>query len=241
MPSRWWIPLHLADPSGVRPEHLHAAVSAWFDEGDDEHAARVKPYAISPAGLGPDGGTGFELATLTEAARQQMTQIAADRPHLRLGARRLIGFDAPVLIMAEEWADLRQPSGRRVWELEFATPVSFRRQNRSTPLPVPTSVLHGLAESWDAFSPKSRHPFDRSQHAAVWVSGLDGHSETLTLSGVRMSGFLGRVCFRCDEPDVADAVDGLFRLAPYAGVGSAKAKGLGVTRLLPERRPSRVG
>ncbi|MFT4216352.1 MAG: CRISPR system precrRNA processing endoribonuclease RAMP protein Cas6 [Micropruina sp.] len=51
-----------------------------------------------------------------------------------------------------------------------------------------------------------------------------------------MSAFTGRVLYRCDVPSTRELVDALFRLAPYAGVGSAKAKGLGVTRLHPPQR-----
>jgi CRISPR-associated endoribonuclease Cas6 len=69
------------------------------------------------------------------------------------------------------------------------------------------------------------------QADSVWVSDLAGASEVTRVEGVLYSGFVGRVRYRCDDPDVARIVDPLFRLAPFAGVGSKTAWGLGAARL----------
>lgn len=227
MPSRWWIPFD-ANPVEVKMEHLHAAVSAWFDTSGTEHAALVKPYSLSPAGIDDHGRAGFELAILNDTATIRVS--AGVPPLIRLG-RASVKVGPATLLDSQSWTELAASSKAMSWRLEFLTPASFRRRNRSSPLPIPATVLHGLGQSWDDHASVTRRPFPREQHNAVYVSAIDGCTESVIIDKVTYAGFLGRVTFQCDEPGVAAAVDPLFRLAPYAGVGSAKAKGLGVSRL----------
>lgn len=227
MPSRWWIPLD-ADPAEIKVEHLHAAVSEWFDTTGTEHAALVKPYTLSPAAVDDNGRAGFELATLSDTAASRVA--AGVPPLIRLG-RATVRVGPATLVVSHPWTDLAASSGAKSWTLEFVTPATFRRRNRSSPLPVPATVLHGLGQSWDAHAPVARRPVPREQHQAIYVSAIDGCTESVTIDRVTYAGFLGQVTFCCDEQGVAAAVDPLFQLAPFAGVGSAKAKGLGVTRL----------
>lgn len=238
MPSRWWIPLQGARPDRVRLEHLHAAVSRWFDKTSEQHSAGTKPYALSPLARDADfSGVGFELSTLTSAAEECLLERVAPPATIRLGPDQVL-LGEPRKTDAEQWSSLAIPSGARSWDLEFVTPVTFRRGNRSSPFPMPAAVLRGLLDSWNAWSGMPIRNLTRQDGDEIWVSDIDGRSDSMTVSGVRLSAFVGRVCFRCDNEAVADLVDPLFRLAPYAGVGSAKAKGLGVTRLhqAPVRR-----
>ena len=238
MPSRWWIPLQGARPDRVRLEHLHAAVSRWFDRSPEQHAAGTKPYAISPLARDADSpGVGFELATLTAAAEECLLERVVPPATIRLGPDQVL-LGEPRKTDTEQWSSLANPSSAGSWDLEFVTPVTFRRGNRSSPLPMAGSVLRGLLDSWNAWSGMPIRNLTRQDSDEIWVSDIDGRSEPMTVSGVRLSAFVGRVCFRCDNQAIADLVDPLFRLAPYAGVGSAKAKGLGVTRLhqAPARR-----
>lgn len=238
MPSRWWIPLQGARPERVRLEHLHAAVSRWFDRTPEQHAAGTKPYAISPLARDAESsGVGFELATLTAGADECLLERVAPPGTIRLGQDQAV-LGQPRKTDSEAWSSLATPSGATSWDLEFVTPVTFRRGNRASPLPVPGSVLRGLLDSWNAWSGMPARNLTRQDTDEIWVSDIDGRSEPMTVSGVRLSAFVGRICYRCDNQATAELVDPLFRLAPYAGVGSAKAKGLGVTRLhqAPARR-----
>ena len=231
MPSRWWLPLQGARPEQVKLEHLHAAVSRWFDKTPEQHAVGTKPYAISPLARDVDSpGVGFELATLTAETEECLLERVAPPATVRLGTDQAL-LGRPRKTATEDWSSLATPSGARSWDLEFATPVTFRRGNRASPLPVAGSVLRGLLDSWNCWSGMPDRQLTRQDTDEIWVSDIDGRSEPITVSGVRMSAFVGRVRFRCDKQVIADLVDPLFRLAPYAGVGSAKAKGLGVTRL----------
>ena len=231
MPSRWWIPLQGARPDRVRLEHLHAAVSRWFDRTPEQHAAGTKPYALSPLARDAESsGVGFELSTLTADVEEQLLERVAPPATIRLGPGQVL-LGQLRRTDSEAWPSLAIPSGARSWDLEFVTPVTFRRGNRSSPLPVAGSVLRGLLDSWNAWSGLPIRNLTRQDSDEIWVSDIQGRSEPITVSGIRLSAFVGRVCFRCDDQAIADLVDPLFRLAPYAGVGSAKAKGLGVTRL----------
>lgn len=233
MPSRWWVPVMHPRPESVRLEHVHAAISRWFDLEQGEHSAIAKPYALSPLGHSPfDETLGLEVGVLSDQALERLT--GTDRPRsIRLGHEHC-PVGQPSRLLDENWETLAEPSGRTSWELELLTPATFRRGDRSSPLPIPSTVLRGLAQSWDAYSPIARTDLTAAQRDAVWVSDLDGRSERVKVSGTQLSGFVGRVRFRIDDRSIADAVDPLFRLAPFAGVGSARAKGLGVARLTPE-------
>lgn len=89
----------------------------------------------------------------------------------------------------------------------------------------------GLGQSWSAWSGLAPRDLTHQELDTIWVSDIAGQSEPMALSGFRVSGFVGRIRYQCDSATVADLVDPLLRLAAYSGVGSAKAKGLGVTRL----------
>lgn len=241
MPSRWWIPVTRVDPERVQMEQLHAAVSHWFDHTQAEHDAPVKPYALSPIGDQPgrnaEGGLGFEVAVLTDAAFDRLRVAARAGRDIRLGAQRgRLGL--AVGLCSETWESLAQPSGGRAWELEFVTPATFRSKDRSSPWPAPASVLRGLGQSWAAFSGLPPRELTHQQLDTIWVSDIAGQSAPMALSGLRVSGFVGRIRYQCDSRSVADLVDPLLRLAVYSGVGSAKAKGLGVTRLPATWQPA---
>lgn len=238
MPTRWWIPLDGVRPEQIRLEHVHAAVSRWFDRTPEHHAAGVKPYAISPLARGDDGRVGFEVSTLTAAAKELLDIATTPPATVRFGVdRALVG--RPVRVATESWASLAEPSGAASWDLEFVTPVTFRHGHRASPLPVAGAVLRGLVTSWNALSGLPDRELTRQHSDDVWVGDIQGASRPMTLSGLRLSAFTGRVRYRCDVPHTRDLVDALFRLAPYSGVGSAKAKGLGVTRLHSPRSRAR--
>ncbi|MFT3861384.1 CRISPR system precrRNA processing endoribonuclease RAMP protein Cas6 [Micropruina sp.] len=240
MPTRWWIPLEGVRPERVKLEHIHAAASRWFDRTPEQHAAGSKPYSISPLAKDTAGGVGFELSTLTDEAGGLLRTAVVPPATLRLGIDQAI-VGRPSRLVAESWESLAQPSGSGRWELEFVTPVTFRHGRRSSPLPVAASVLRGLVDTWNSHSGLPHRELTRRDTDEVWVSDIEGRSELMMVSGIRLSAFSGRVCYRCDDQWVAGLVDALFRLAPYAGVGSAKAKGLGVTRLRPVRRARAAG
>jgi CRISPR-associated endoribonuclease Cas6 len=215
-------------------EQLHAAISSWFDYSHADHDAPIKPYAMSPIGRSSteneEHAVGFELSVLTDRALERLRSATEAGREIRLGAQR--GRVARAVgLMSESWESLSTPSGAHAWQLEFITPATFRQGNRSSPWPAPSSVLHGLQQSWTRCSGLTPRELNYQQLRTIWVSDIAGNSEPMNLSGLRVSGFVGRIRYQCDRADVADLIDPLLRMAAYSGVGSAKAKGLGVTRL----------
>ncbi len=235
--GRWWLPVRGVDPTRVDPRFVHAAVTGWLDINDVEHLAQEKPYSVAPLGEGTYG-LGIAMSTLTPEIGRRLVSAVGSGCEVRLGDQ-IGAVGAPTLLAGESWRGVSTPSGRRSWELRFLTPTTFRRRNRSSPLPQPVSVLRGLAGSWSRWSGEERRLEDRVVAEGVWVSGIEGVTVSVTLgSGQRRTtvcGFVGSVTFKAESQELADAVDGLFRLAPYSGVGSATARGLGVTELAESR------
>lgn len=241
MPSLWWLPLRGADPAETRLDHLHAAVSRWFDPDLAAHNAQIKPYAVSPAARTAAGGVGIEIATLTDGADACLRAAAAVPRQIRLGSRA-VQTQVVRRMRTQPWSELAQPSGAAAWSVRFETPTTFRSGSRSAPWPAPAAVLHGLADVWETFADVALSRASHREIDSVWVAEIDGHSEVVPVAQVRMSGFVGQIDYRCSDRSVAALVDPLFRLAPYSGVGSAKGRGLGRVRLVERSSPAlRVG
>lgn len=235
MPSRWWIPMSV-DPQRVKLEHVHAATSAWFDKTQQDHDQVTKAYAISPLGGSNGGAVGIEIGVLTDWAATQLHHACRSGETIRLGGET-VAVGTPEPIIEHPWAELDVPSGDRAWRLNFLTPTTFRKGNRSSPLPVPASVLRGLQDVWNVHSGCGDRALTAQESSAVWVAEIEGHTERLRVSGITLAGFVGTVQFRASDQALADKVDPLFRLAPYAGVGSFRGKGLGVVRYVPRGGP----
>lgn len=235
MPSQWWVPISGVSPERVTLEQVHGAISSWFDRTPAEHASAIKPYSLSPL-AGEPSHMGIEVSVLTLEALARLRQSTVAGGQIRLGGQ--VGRLGPAVRLVEQsWADLNAPTGARSWELQFMTPTTFRRRDRSSPWPAPAAVLRGLSQSWGAWSQLPPRDLTHQDADSVWVSDIAGQSHPMTLAGTRISGFVGRVRYQCDDVGVAATVDPLFRLAPFSGIGSAKAKGLGVTRLRSTWQP----
>ncbi len=236
MPERWFVPVTGVDSTRVRLDFVHAAFSRWFDDNDGDHEANEKPYAISPM-TEYAGRVGVEIATLTASAAGRVA--TREGSTIRLGNQiRPVG--TPWLMHTASWDDLVERRPEREWTFELVTPTTFRSGDRSSPLPSVATILRGLYRSWSTWStvPDADVGYDARLDTAVWVSDLDLRSAVvpLTVRGrkdtpVHLSGSLGRLALRCDDPATAARVTPLMHLAPYAGFGSMRGKGLGVVRL----------
>lgn len=240
MPSRWFVPISGIDPSRVRLDFVHAAFSGWFDRTPEEHAANDKPHTVSPL-TDYRGRIGVEIATLTDDTDARLWETVERAPQVRLGNQwRTVG--KPVRLQHATWRDLATAGTERQWELEFVTPTTFRSGDRSSPLPTVPTIMSGLARSWNRWSGLDPRPTAPAGFSSVWVSDLDLTSTMLQLQigggrgasqTVNLSCCLGKLTLRCDDPEAAAHFAPLIRLAAYAGVGSMRGKGLGVTRVRP--------
>jgi CRISPR-associated endoribonuclease Cas6 len=144
----------------------------------------------------------------------------------------------PQQVAAVPWDYLGCGSADRAWSLRLATPTTFRRGNRFTPLPAPSPILGSLRRSWSTWAPPTEAITLDLAHDPVWVSDIDGRNEVVKVSDRTVSGFVGRIRFECDAGDhVARAVHRLVALAPFAGVGAHTTRGFGVVRLEPTWQP----
>ena len=237
MPNRWFVPVPGVDPHRVKLEHVHAAFSGWFDSNVHEHDANDKPYTVSPL-TDLRGQVGVEIATLTDEAERRLQSAVSGGAPVRLGNQtRAVG--RPQAVLAQSWDELEACTGGSRWTLELVTPTTFRSGDRSSPLPVVSTIMTGLARSWNLWSGRENRSFDLRADGGLWVSDLDLRSTMLRLKirqrDVHLSCVLGSLTLRCDDRETADRVAPLLRLTPYAGVGSMRGKGLGVVRLHEER------
>jgi CRISPR-associated endoribonuclease Cas6 len=231
MPSRWEITLPTVTPGTVRLEHLHAVVSTWLDEPGTHHA-HTKPYSVSPPRDG-DHGPVIEVGLLDDRLADRLLSRAAPGVRVRLGRTVLTLSRPPRQIAGSGWAALAERRTTRSWCLRFATPLTFRRGNKFTPLPAPRPLLGSLRQAWSAHAPADLEPIilDLAQDP-VWVTDIAGSNEVSKVNGRIVSGFVGRLRLESDaDPLTTAAIDRVLRLAPYSGVGAYTTRGFGVTRL----------
>lgn len=241
MPSTFFVPLRGIRPP-VRPEHLHAFFSGWFDTADgstkDSHHATEKPYTISP--LAPrHGAVGVEISVLTDDSERRLRDAAGDGGPLRLGRQTGV-FGAPIRETQATWGALRAGPAQRSWTLTFLTPTTFKTGDRTSPFPSPSVVLRAPKVAWRAFSGLPTIEVSPAETAQVWVSDFSIDTEQIEVRARRpdgppttrlVPGVVGTITYRCDEPGVADRVGALFRLTPFCGVGALRGKGFGVVEL----------
>lgn len=231
MPESWFLPLDIQPP--VKAEHLHAALSTWFDVATDDtpdrHHDDVKPYTISPP-TQQAGRWGVDISTITTEASWRLQTTARSTPAVRLGTR-LVRVGRPSLTARTTWEQLVTTPVRNRWTIDFLTPTTFRTGQRASPLPIPTVMLRGPISCWDTYSGMPPRQAREDHFRSLWVSELDCETVQLTLNQRTWPAVLGHVEIRCDDPKVSAIVTPLFALAPYCGVGSFKAKGLGVVRV----------
>jgi CRISPR-associated endoribonuclease Cas6 len=242
VPSRWEVVLSGVDVARVGHAELHREVSGWFDDGAAHWESR-KPYRVSRP-VAVDGGVSLEVGLLDDGLAGRLLTRASPGAPVRLGGQVARPCRQPRQVAGVGWPDLARPTGARRWTLRFLSPTTIRRGGRTSPWLAPEQVLASVRDEWRAHAPAGVGlPSTDRVGESVWVSDVDGSSrvERLVLSRdrrVTVSGFVGEICYRCDDPAVAAAVDPLFRLAPFCGVGGFAGWGFGQVRLVPARRRS---
>lgn len=242
----------------------HALLLRWLDEHDPALARHwhdtdgPKPFTCSTLiggqriddnarALVPGQSYWLRFTALDPAVARALLARCADPPDtIELDHVRLPVESATVDPAAHPWAgtatfeDLARPyllrreqSPRRV-ELRFASPVTFRQNGLSVPLPLPDLVFGGLADRWNAFSPIAIAPEVRRYAAScVALSGFRLISRGLPhKDGGLQIGAVGRARYVAVQYDrYWMATLGLLAdFALYAGVGRLTTTGLGQAR-----------
>ncbi len=235
MPSRWFVPILGIDPHRVRLEFVHGAFSGWFDRTAAEHTAGDKPYAVSPL-TSHRGQVGVQVGLLSDVAHQRFKNATSTPTTVRLGNQiREIGQPGP--LRQATWTELAREITERQWTLDLVTPTTFRSGDRSSPLPAVETIISGLVRSWHLWcNQPDLIPLPTStQVRSLWMSDLDLTTEyvDVTINGrsIRFRGALGSITLRADDDDTARWAGPLLNYAAYAGLGSMRAKGLGVAEL----------
>lgn len=236
--------IRAADPALA--DHLHADNS-------------LRPFTVSnlrelrgdsaPVQISPDDPATLRVTLLTAAletlaqswtpatlppfsvgeATWQVTQVTSDP-----AADPWAGQQPYDDLAAEVVLAARSPATR--WELEFASPVTFRQRGLNQPFPTPDLVFTSLLERWNAFAPL---PFPDEVRdfiaSAVAVSRFDLRSVAVPIKGGAVHiGAVGRCTYTAVERSdryVLACLGMLARFAFYSGVGSGATRGQGQARL----------
>ncbi len=240
MPSRWWVPVHGIALERIRIEHIHAALSGWFDRTLAEHRSGAKPYTISPpvSGATGDGGVGIEVVLFNDVAVDRFHDHARPAAPITLG-HQSGRLGRPELLSHHTWTDFLEAPIERCWAIELLTPTTFRSGDRSSPLPSMRAIMMGLAQSWRMWGDQPA-PDPVEAIRGTWVSALDLTSASVTFPvnqrgrrvEVEVSGAVGTMEVRADAP-AAPATTGLLGWAAYAGIGGMTRRGLGQVNVQP--------
>ena len=247
-----------------------AVVSGWLDDppgqgsesvsrvgGRSAHAGPKRAWACGPFGTFTPGGAGpadavtvMQVRLLDDSLADRLREAVQPGRSVRLGAHRYQVAGPARRVSEVTWAGLRDWPGERAWQVRFVTPLCLRRGNRTSPWPAPESVARGLAERWHRLHPATAPPLPGPGAGPVWVSDVEGHSETQILTrrdgrdGRRevISGFTGRIRYVCDQGTDAEAAvfGALLAFAAFAGAGSHTTYGFGVVCPEPTWQPPTV-
>lgn len=241
MPAKYWLPMRL--PAGVTPQahHLHAAISTWFDspKASGENGPRPAGHDDTTKAWTAAWITDrqrLEVSVLTDEAERRLVNHAATSATIRLGTAQ-VPIGDPIHLKSATWNELASPTTSRAWRVDFLTPATFGRDNRTlmSPFPDPQDLLNVPRMAWATFNPSVGIELSAADKQLVWVAHVELetvktpliiHGKPTTLPGCR-----GSVTYRCDNPDVAHRVAALLRLAQFSGVGARTRFGLGAVNI----------
>lgn len=211
MPSIWrceWV-----DPDRAA---VHRTLSHWLDS--DHHAQR-KPWSWRTQ------NSGLMIGLLDDSLADRLRR-GADAAGAAVGQ-----------VAAASWSQLRcSGRPRDSWQLEFVSPVTFRRGNRCLPWPSPSAVFGSLRAAWRSFGAPEVGDLELDLRLdPLVVTAVCGSSRTEQVTvhkqdSVVVGGFVGTVRYALDGVASPQVVDALVRLAPFSGVGAHTTRGFGGVR-----------
>jgi hypothetical protein len=102
------------------------------------------------------------------------------------------------------------------------------------------AILGSLRRTWQHLHPDDVPDLSLDvTPEPVWMTDIEVTSQVVRIDNRVVSGFTGRLRFVCDaDTEIANAVDRLVTLAPFAGVAAYTTRGFGVTRPEATRPPA---
>jgi CRISPR-associated endoribonuclease Cas6 len=234
-------------PTPVDPALLHGLLFGWLHGrapalAAAAHDAPVRPFALSPLRHGERTATLRVTAlddSLTAPLRERLAELRGADVPLALGGREWRLLPAEPEDEREETCDqigdAIDPTAPL--EMEFTSPTAFARHRTLYPLPDPALMIASWRRRWNAFAPTPVAE-DRVALAEALVTFRRHRlrTETITIEGRAMIGFVGEVALRLPDrlrvaEDVLRDLGTLARYAEYCGTGVRTAMGMGQTRV----------
>ncbi len=242
MPRRHFVPLLFRE--APRQNHLHAAITRWFDWGAaTTHDSHAKPYTISPPTV-VDDLAGVLITTFSDDADAVLEQVATKRPSLVLGRQGEVLVGVPRVLLERSWEQIAAatPPATGTWRVDFHTPTQFRTGKHFGLLPTPQLVLGAALNECGHYAPDALpSKSDRPLHQLL-VADVDLATERYSFGDITYVGFVGHATYRAPSREVATAVAPLFAALPFVGAGSYRVRGLGCVDVAPLQiaRPNHV-
>jgi CRISPR-associated endoribonuclease Cas6 len=232
MPSRITVTVEGGSPDRVRPHHVYGLVVGWVEPfvSGGAHTASVKPYTVTPLFRDFGGELRFAIGILDDSLVDMVEKEAARTDRIRLGSQI---FDVGgVEMVSEPWGDLvgnASPGGQ--YGFDFLTPVVFRSQNDSNPLPAPGLVFGHLRSRWQRYAPPELGVALDLRGCDLLVTHMNARTVNVRHRHADFVGLVGDVRYRARRASASERkmLHALGRLARYAGVGSFTTNGFGVT------------
>jgi CRISPR-associated endoribonuclease Cas6 len=197
----------------VSPERSYTLRLTLLSSELERIAANWRPEQIGALDL---DGTPWRVEHITRAADE----------HPWAGQVSFEGLAAPALLNAEK-APTR-------WELEFASPVTFRQRGMNQPFPLPDLVFGSLLDRWNALAPLALpEEVRRFASETMAASRFDIRSVALPAkNGAVQIGSVGhcRYVALTHERYWLACIETLARFAFYSGVGAGTTRGQGQAR-----------
>lgn len=203
------------------------------------HATPVNHFAQHIERIGADSK--WIITTVTEEAKEQiilpLLEDSVDQVYLRHKEEtvQITGKSLEILTEEELMRDYLLSEARKVLDLTFVTPASFKVDGQYQIYPTTRHILQSLIRKFDAVSESTRiyeeGLIDRME-PSLYITGYDLHSTSFPLEGVRIPSFKGKIRIRVKGPNqLAALIHMLLKYGEYSGLGMKCAMGMGAVKL----------
>lgn len=206
------------------------------DEGNEAHRIQDKPFSVQPP-LVFDDGRRVEIVVNYLADDISVIDRLESRLHGRNGRSANIGVRTPLIdpviaVSGKTWIELAAAEPRSSISVRTLSPVLFRRNGRSLPLPDPRTVHSRLVQRWNHHVPNDRLliPEEASRDLGDLCSLRSFKIESAPIPDYKnYTGFTGSMNYvlHTDDRLLQRAFSALWMFAEFVGLGSMTAHGLG--------------